>query len=101
MDRVEKRAPWRDHDHWRDSALGDRNGFGELHEATFENVQVLEPAAVIERFASVSHVAVLTPAERAEVLDEIRSILDTHPETAGRTELAIPYRVDAFWTERL
>jgi len=22
MDRVEKRAPWRDHEHWRDSAFG-------------------------------------------------------------------------------
>ena len=31
MDRVEKRAPWRAHDQWHDSALGDRTGFGPLH----------------------------------------------------------------------
>lgn len=100
MDRVEKKAPWRDHDNWHESALGDRNGYGDLHEAQFTNTQALDHAAVIERFASVSHVAVLPEAERAAVLDEVRGVLDTHPDTAGHDELSIPYRVDAFWLER-
>jgi SAM-dependent methyltransferase len=101
MDRVEKRAPWRDHEHWRDSALGERPGFGELHEAEFHHQQVLSPDDVIARFASVSHVAVLAPDEQAAVLEEVRQILDTHPETTGRHEVRIPYRVDAYWCERL
>jgi SAM-dependent methyltransferase len=100
MDRVEKRAPWRDHEHWRESALGDRPGFGPLHTAEFRHEQHLSPDDVVTRFESVSHVAVLPDDERAAVVAEIRGVLDTHPDTVGRTELSIPYRVDAYWCER-
>jgi SAM-dependent methyltransferase len=100
MDRVEKRAPWRDHEHWRDSALGERHGFGPIRSATFRQQQVIEPGGVVERIASVSHVAVLEPEDRERVLDEVRAVLSGHPDTRGRTELRIPYRVDAYWCER-
>lgn len=100
MDRVEKRAPWRDHDRWADSALGDRNGFGPLHAATFRHEQVLDREGIVERFGSVSHVAALEPARRDAVLDEVRTVLGTHPATRDRAALAIPYRVDAYWRER-
>lgn len=101
MDRVEKRAPWRDHENWRDSALGTRHGFGPLHTATFRQEQTITPGGVVERIASVSHVAVLPPLEHEQVLDEVRAVLTDHPETAGRAELRIPYRVDTYWCERL
>jgi hypothetical protein len=35
------------------------------------------------------------------VLDEVRDILASDPATTGKNELAIPYRVDAYWCERL
>jgi SAM-dependent methyltransferase len=101
MDRVEKRAPWRDHERWADSALGDRHGFGPLHEATFEHTQTLTVDGVVERFASVSHVAVLPQDQQDAVLDEVRDVLATHPATRGKPRVAIPYRVDAYWCERL
>lgn len=100
MDRVEKRAPWRDHEQWRDSALGDRPGFGPMHDATFRHAQTLTPDLVVDRFRGVSHVAVLPDDQRDVVLAEVREVLDTHPEIRGRTELAIPYRLDAYWCER-
>jgi len=100
MDRVEKRAPWRDHEHWRDSALGDRPEFGPLHSETFRHEQSITPEGVVERIASVSHVAVLLPTERERVLDEVRELLATHPGTRGRDELRIPYRVDVYWCAR-
>ena len=100
MDRVEKRAPWRDHEHWRDAAFGERSGFGPLHPETFRHEQAITPAGIVERIASVSHVAVLPPDERARVLDEVRHVLATHPDASGRDELHIPYRVDAYWCER-
>jgi ubiquinone/menaquinone biosynthesis C-methylase UbiE len=101
MDRVEKQAPWRDHDDRSAVALGARTGFGPIHQAEFWHEQQLTPDDVVDRFASVSHVAVLGDSERSVVLDEIRSVLANHPTTAGREELAIPYRVDAYWCERL
>ncbi len=100
MDRVEKRAPWRDHEHWRDSALGSHHGFGPLHTETFRHEQSITPDGVVARVASVSHVAVLPPQDRERVLDEVRSVLATHPDTKGRSELHIPYRVDTYWCER-
>jgi len=100
MDRVEKRAPWRDHDNWNESALGDRPGFGPMHEATFHHEQTFTPAGVVERFQGVSHVATLPPLEHDAVLDELRELMATHPETRGRDELALLYRVDAYWCER-
>jgi SAM-dependent methyltransferase len=100
MDRVEKRAPWRDHENWRASELGDRPGFGPLHNEVFRHEQLISPEGVVERIASVSHVAVLPAAERERVLDEVRAVLTGHPDARGRAELRIPYRVDAYWCER-
>jgi len=100
MDRVEKKAPWRDHDRWGDTALASQRWFGPLHDAVFHHAQVLSPDLVVERFRGVSHVAVLPPDEQAAMLDEVRAILTTHPDTVGRDELALPYRVDAYWCER-
>jgi SAM-dependent methyltransferase len=101
MDRVEKRAPWRDHENWRDSAFRAMPGFGPLHEGEFRHTQTVTPAAMVQRVASVSHEAVLPDALRTAVLDEVRAVLATHPECAGRAELEVPYRVDCFWFERI
>ena len=101
MDRVEKRAPWRDHENWRDSVTKQgMPGFGELHEAQFRHLQQTTPEGMVQRVASVSHVAVLPDGERAAVLDEVRELLASHPAAKGRETLEIPYRVDAYWTER-
>jgi SAM-dependent methyltransferase len=99
MDRVEKRAPWREHERWSESALGSRPGFGPLHEATFFHEHRLAPDDVVTRVRSVSHVAVLAPADREVVLDEVRALLASHPETKGRDVVAMTYRVDAYWCE--
>jgi hypothetical protein len=100
MDRVEKKAPWRVHEEWRESAFTDTPFFGPMHEATFHHEQVLTVDEVVDRFRSVSHVAVLPADAQAAVLDEVRATLATHPDTAGRDEIPIPYRVDAYWCEK-
>jgi SAM-dependent methyltransferase len=102
MDRVEKKAPWRDHENWRDSATKAMPGFGgELHAAEFRHLQTISPEGVVRRVASVSHVAVLPEGEREQVLDEVRHLLATHPAVRGLDQVEIPYRVDCFWTERV
>jgi SAM-dependent methyltransferase len=101
MDRVEKKAPWRVHeDPWR-AGFEERPWFGPLHEGVFSHKQTLSPEGVVDRFTSVSHLAALSPGEREVHLEEIRDVLRNHPDTAGRDEVAIPYRVDAYWCERL
>jgi hypothetical protein len=110
MDRVEKHAPWRDHDGRarsgdphvrRDDVMGGAEGFGPVVAATFRHEQEMTPERVVDRIKGVSHVAVLAPAAQAAVLAEVRDIVARHPETRGRELLQIPYRVDAYWTERL
>lgn len=100
MDEVERRAPWRDHENWRDSAFGERRHFGPLESETFRHEQVTTPAGVVDRILGVSHVAVLPAPAQHQVLEKVRRVLDTHPDTRGRHELRIPYRVDCYWTER-
>jgi SAM-dependent methyltransferase len=108
LDRVEKRAPWRDHERPTDRDFApqtDRDvapqaGFGPVHEATFHHEQRIAHDAIAERFTSVSHVAVLPAAQQRAVVDEVLGVLASDPATAGRAELAIPYRVDAYWRER-
>ena len=100
MDRVEREAPWRDHERWSDAAFVEEPALTQLQEATFDHSQVLTPEGVVERVRGVSHVAVLRPYEQREVLNEVRAVLAEHPGSRGRTELEIPYRVDAYWCER-
>ena len=50
----------------------------------------MTPEAMVQRVASVSHVAVLPDAERHSVLDEVREVLRTDPLTHGRDELTVP-----------
>ncbi len=100
LDRVEKHAPWRDHEHWRDSFRG-IDGFGPRHDAEFRHRQEITPDGVVQRVASVSHVAVLAGEEREVVLDEIRALIRTHPDVRNRDTLHIPYRVDCYWFERV
>ena len=100
MDRVEKRAPWRIHERWSDSALEEHPAFTDLVEATFHHEQLLTRDQVLARFRSVSHIAVLPPDVQEAVIDEICRVLDTHPLAVGKDLVAIPYRVDAYWCER-
>ena len=100
MDRIEKRAPWREHEAWSDSALVEHHEFGPLVEATFHHEPLLTRDQVLDRFRSVSHIAVLPRVDQDQVLDEFRHVLDTHPLAMGQERIAIPYRVDAFWCER-
>jgi len=91
MDRIEKTAPWRDHD---GPVLEAGRGFSPLESATFHHEVDTTPAAMIDRVASVSHVAVLPDEKRHAVLDEIESVLP--PGVA----FGVPYRVDVYVTHR-
>jgi SAM-dependent methyltransferase len=110
MDRVERNAPWRDHHdrsagphaahEWSERVLAGAPGWSSFEQATFHHVHEVSREAVVERMASVSHVAALDGAARGAVLDEIRAILDTHPDTRSARALGIRYRVDAMISRR-
>ena len=100
MDDVERTAPWRDHEHWRESAFGDRLEFGPLARATFHHDQTTTPEGIVDRIRGVSHVAALPADAQAEVLARVGELLATHPQTRNRASLRVPYQVDCFCAER-
>ena len=99
MDRVEKRAPWRQHENWRSSAR-QLPGFEPMETAEFFHAQTVTPEGVVQRVASVSHVAVLQEAERAAVLEEVRTLVATNEATRGRDTVDLRYRVDCITFRR-
>lgn len=62
--------------------------------ATFENPHRLHRRTVLERVASTSFVVSLDEDRREEVLEQIRHLLDTHPQTRDQEEVVIPYRTE-------
>ncbi|ALD12700.1 class I SAM-dependent methyltransferase [Clavibacter capsici] len=71
-------------------------GFGPVEHASFAHVHRLAPEDVVALAGSISRVLVLPDAERARLLDDVRTLLAAHPDTAGRDALDLPYRADAY-----
>ncbi|MBT8213482.1 MAG: methyltransferase domain-containing protein [Acidimicrobiia bacterium] len=97
MDEIESDAPWHQE---RERSTNEVPGFGPVNRADFSQVVETTRKGVEDRMLSVSHISVLTPEDRAVVLDECRAVWDHHlgPDTES---FAFPYRVGAFWLERL
>ncbi len=101
LNRREGSAPRYRKGEWRDAFSRAPGLFGPLEEAHFRHVHPVSPEGVVERAASVSFVAAMEPAERGEVLSQVRALVETHPDTAGREELGLAYLTDVYWCERL
>ena len=55
---------------------------------------------VLAQVASISFVAALDDEARASLLAEFAELLDTHPDTRGRDDVAVPYVTELFTTQR-
>ncbi len=100
MDAVEKQAPWRDHESAARHGLEDRPGFGDLHERRFRHSVAMTEQDLVDRFLSVSHVAVLSVDEQQRIVAQAVQTARGHPEAWQGDRLMMPYRVDAYWTRR-
>ncbi|MGY1670932.1 class I SAM-dependent methyltransferase [Geodermatophilus sp. SYSU D00710] len=59
-------------------------------------VQRVTPEQVVRGIGTRSYVATMTAERRAAFLGGLRDLLATHPDTAGRDLLDLPYRTDAY-----
>ncbi len=66
-------------------------------ERPFAHVVPGDLDALLARVSSVSYISTLTDADRAGVLDGVRSIVAASPQTRDRVELAMPYVTHAEW----
>jgi ubiquinone/menaquinone biosynthesis C-methylase UbiE len=100
LDRHAGDAPRYRDGRWR-AAFDAAAGFTPLQVRRFRHRHELERAALADRFASISFVAALPGATRARVLAEIEEVAAAEPSLDGPGPVAVPYRTDLFWTERL
>jgi hypothetical protein len=54
-------------------------------------VQTVTPEEVVAGIGTRSYAATMDEAERATLLDRVRSLLAAHPDTRGRAQLELPY----------
>lgn len=101
VNRHEGAAPRYRRGEWRSAFDAARDLFRPLEEAHFPHVHFLPPEGVLDRIASVSFIAAMAEPARAAVLEEVRALLASHPETAGRDEVALAYRTDVYTWERV
>ena len=94
VNRREGRTPRYRRGEWRGAFAAAPGLFDAIDEAHVRHVHALSAAAALDRVASISFVAAMPEAGRAEILAEVRALLATHPDTAGRAEVALPYRTD-------
>lgn len=72
-------------------------GFGALEETRFAHEHVGPPQQVIiDRFMSVSFIAALPDAERAQVREQMLALIATHPALRGQAVVRFPYTTLAF-----
>jgi SAM-dependent methyltransferase len=75
---------------WR--SLFPARGFGPLREKRFPNRHTGDPEQVIvDRILSVSFIAALPRDERERVKAQLREVIATSPELAGKAQVTFPY----------
>lgn len=80
---------------WRN--LFPADGFGPLLERYFPNEHSGPPERVIvDRILSVSFIAALSPMDQDRVASQVRELIATSPELAGKREVTFPYETAAF-----
>ena len=82
---------------WREAF--DRTAlFEPLRTADFETVQRGGSETIVDRVASISYVAAMSEARRQRVLDEVRDLLASDPDTKDADVIELPYRAHIYWT---
>lgn len=85
---------------WRDPFDG--SGFSAPELTCFEHSHVGSPETVImNRILSVSFIASLAPADKAEVTRQLHELIQTHPALRGQESIAFPYQTQAYLSHRL
>jgi SAM-dependent methyltransferase len=83
---------------WKFAFEGPACPFGPLEHRTFPFVHASARAAVVDRFLSVSVIAIQRPEVRRATAERIRAILDEDPATRDRARIRVPYRTELYWT---
>ena len=71
--------------------------FSPVQQERFDNPQDATPEDVVARAGSTSFVSALPDDKRSALLDEVRDLIATHPQTAGLDEFVFPHQTWVSW----
>jgi hypothetical protein len=74
--------------------------FGEVSTAWFANPQEVTLDDVVARAASTSFVSALDDGPRQDLLDEVRALVETHPQVEGQDRFVFPHETMVSWCAR-
>jgi ubiquinone/menaquinone biosynthesis C-methylase UbiE len=100
IERNEGNLPRYHRGNWKD-AFNQYSGFRPLAEQSFAHAQRGDFKMFADRISSLSFVANMDDYDRARLIERIRELLETHPETRGKQLLEIPYRTDVYIYEAI
>lgn len=99
IDPVQGTAPRYKSGQWLKAFQGN-SGFSPLQKKEFSHVQKGEPGLVVDRVASVSFISALDEDPRLKVMNQVKTLLKTHPQTKGKETISFPYKTDLFWCRK-
>lgn len=85
---------------WKE-AFATPNGFSTLEQTEFLNPQEVDEEHVVRRVASTSFIAMSPEMERVRVLERVRDLIRSHPETRGRERFVFPHRTRVYACRKL
>jgi hypothetical protein len=80
---------------WR-RGLDENEAFSPLRRLGFRYDHEMTAEGLVDRVLSVSFMAALPEAERAAVVERVRTLIATEPSLSGRETFPLPYRTDVF-----
>jgi ubiquinone/menaquinone biosynthesis C-methylase UbiE len=84
---------------WR-TAFEQTDLFTPLETQVFSYMHQYDLDAAIDRVASISFIAALDAQTQQTVLQQVRELLQRHPQTRDRPIIEHPYRTEVFWCTR-
>ena len=85
---------------WKD-AFERTELFTPIERARFSFVHETDTATVVARVTSISFIAAMAPRVREQVVEQVRELLSTHPDTRGQRIFPLRYRTGVYWCERV
>jgi ubiquinone/menaquinone biosynthesis C-methylase UbiE len=94
IDELRRSEPDQSSQEWR-QVLEASNLFSPLQGATFDQAQHLTPEELVDRVISISYVAILPQAQKAELAGRLRAVAQK-AERSAQGRVTLPYRTAAF-----
>ncbi len=99
IDPHEGGAPRYKSQNWK-KAFIETNLFSPLQLSQFSYTQEGSVETIVDRIASISFISSLPETDRIGVLNQVRKLVETHPETKEQSQVRLPYRTDVYWCEK-